>query len=174
MVLLLLGAILAAGCGQNTTINQSADNPPNAENPQGRPGRQFRQQDPEELKGQLAGLVKDGTITQKQADSVVTYWTKQAADRMNRRQAGASASSDERSNMSPEERRSQWAANQEQGQGPSPGDNQGQGQRRPRGANQGQRPNLLSELVKNGTITQEQADKISAVMFRPRGAGPTN
>jgi len=51
-----------------------------------------------------------------------------------------------------------------QGQGPNQGDR----------LNQGQRPSPLSELVKNGTITQQQSDKITEVLFAPRGAGQTN
>ena len=143
VVCVLLTMVLAVGCSKKAPAESG--NQDQSGNPGGRSGM-LRQRNPEEVKTSLAPLVKDGTITQQQADNVITYLEKQA---------------EERQNITPEERRAQWGGDQSQRP------NQGQ---RP---DQGQRPNPLSELVESGTITQQQADKIAGVLFQPRNMDRT-
>lgn len=61
---------LAAGCGKTAQVESGNTAQVEQGNPGGRPGM-FRQRSPEETKTLLAPLVKDGIITQQQADSVV-------------------------------------------------------------------------------------------------------
>jgi polyhydroxyalkanoate synthesis regulator phasin len=89
----------------------------------------------------MATLVKDKTITQAQADKISAYLQTQAQNRRERMEQSKN------NNTAPP-------------QGSSTEKPDGQERRSP-----------LSELVKDGTITQEQADAVAKVLFT-RGPGP--
>jgi len=128
IALIVMTMIFAVGCGKTTQAK--------SETTERRPGIQFRQRDTEETLTLLAGLVKEGKISQAQADSVASYFEKLAEERQNM----PATPGENRTGVPGENRREQ-----------------------------GQRPNPLGELVGNGTITQEQADLITEVLFRPTG-----
>jgi len=103
VALVFLTVTTAVGCGKKSQVEQGNTAQMEQGDPAGRPGM-FRQRSPEEIKASLAPLVTGGTITQQQADSVVSFFEKQA---------------EERKNMNPEDPRAQREGNQ--GQRPEPG-----------------------------------------------------
>ncbi|PKM45962.1 MAG: hypothetical protein CVV03_06035 [Firmicutes bacterium HGW-Firmicutes-8] len=148
---------LVIGCG-NKAKTESGNNAQRGN--RGEQRGMFSQRSPEETKTLLAPLVQDKTITQQQADTVAAYVYQQAEERRSQNQ---------------EERRTQWGQNDG---GPRPNQqqrpDQGGGLSQDPGPNPGQRTSPLSELVQNGTITQQQSDKIAEVLLQPRGAGQTD
>lgn len=144
-----LSILVFSGCQKKNTQNnqnQSANAAANGQRPNA-----------EEMKKQtednVNALVKDGTITQAQADKIIEALTSntQGFNGQGRRQ-GQNASGNNQNNKNSQNNNSQ---NGQNGQG----GNQGNG-----GARQGFNP--LSKLVSDGTITQAQAD---AVMQKIRG-----
>lgn len=159
LLIMSLCLFLLAGCKKNND---------NAGNNQA-PGREMQYQ--QNIKSGLDELVKDGTITQDQADKIETALSSMGGGFGRRNGNGSrpegSGSAPERSGSRPDFNGSKPAGNWSSR---ANGSNSGTGNMR------GFSP--LSQLVTDGTITQQQADavmqKIMGGFGRQRSAGASS
>lgn len=168
VLIVSFSAVIISGCGKastTTTASASTSNKTNKSKNFAQNSEQMKQR----MQDNIKSLVTDGTITQDQADKIITALTSNMQNFGQRNgngsysgnKGGNTNKSGSSNNGSSRPKNRPTGTNSENSQNGS-GTNNGSGRN---WQNNGQRPNPLASLVSDGTITQKQADAVMQKIY---------